>query len=110
MITQRLVGYNLYLKPNHAAYRTLLKPLGLEYVPVTAPDPRPIQTPGNPPRPGYLIDVHRLTDEQVGHIVAALSIAFQASPVEVIVQILTVGLPILARDCDPPVPVYATSN
>jgi hypothetical protein len=110
MAIQQLIGYNLYLKPTHKAYRTLLQPLGLEYVPVTGPDPRPIHTPGQPPRPGYLIDVQRLTDDQVGQIVAALSIAFKASPIDVIVQILTVGLPILARDCDPPVPAYAPTH
>ena len=106
MNTKRLVGYNLYLRPTHAAYRTLLQPLGLKYLPVTGPEPRPVLTPGQPPRLAYLLDVQRMSDKQMGGIIAAMCVAFEATPFEVVHQIITVGLPILARDCDPPVPVY----
>lgn len=110
MTAKRLLGYNLYFKPTHAAYRTLLQPLGMEYLPVTGPVPTPVLTPGHPPRPAYLLDVQRMTDDQMGAIIATMAATFDSTTLEVVFQIITFGLPILARDCDPPVPVYVGAD
>lgn len=111
-MSRTLIGYNLYLKDRHPARRTLLQPLGLPFLPVVSPNPTPTRIidylTGRPTEvPAYRLAIHRLTDDQLAGLIDRLAATFGVSTLEIAHQIAHHGVPILQRDCDPPVPQYA---
>ena len=112
MTNRTPIGYNLYLNDHHPLKATLLTPLGLHYVPVTAPAPVPtkIIDPASGrlvTLPAYRLDLTRLTEDQLANLITRLAAAFSAPPADVLQQIIQHGIPVLQRDCKPPTPVYS---
>jgi hypothetical protein len=106
-MSQRIIGYNLYLKPDHPTRTLYLQALGQAYIPVTTPIPYPTRFEDLPTQPAYFVDMGRLTPRQQVKLKRALAEQFSASYFDVALQVATYGLPVLDRDCAPPTPVYA---
>lgn len=107
--SKTILGYNLYLKESHIMKVTFQTALGLPYIPVTTSSPQPYNIPVlGGATPAYMLDVHRLSDGQITSLVSLLAHLFNVSPLHIARQLAAIGMPVVARDCAPPTPVYTS--